>query len=81
MDVYDFALGAIAHYETGGKSEVIKFGNYRIKEGNDYIQFSYPFYIGKDIKSVIFNLSSSQHYKLGFYVAYDKVYSLSTESN
>ena len=72
MDLYDFSLSGSGYYETSGKNpEKLNIRNYKIKEGNDYIQFSYPFHIGPDIKSLIFDFSSMQHYKLGIYVTYD----------
>ena len=72
MEIYDFSLGGKADYEISGKSpEKINFRNYKIKDGNDYIKFSYPFYIGADIKSITFDFSSLQHYKIGFYIVYE----------
>ena len=73
MDLYDFSLGGKAEYENSEKSpEKLNIRNYMIKEGDDYIKFSYPILISEDIKSVTFDFSSLQHYKIGFYVVYDE---------
>ena len=72
IEVYDFHLSGTADYEIEGKSpKEINFLNFKIKEGNDYTKFTYPFYIDKDIKSLKFSFFSNQHYKLGFYVVYE----------
>ena len=72
MELYDFSIYGKADYEVEGKSpEKLNFRNYNIKEGDDYVKFSYPFHIGEDIKSVTFDFSSLAHYKIGFYVVYE----------
>ena len=72
FEIYDFSVYGKAESETNGKTpEKLNFRNYKIKEGNDYIKFSYPFSIGEDIKSVTFDFSSLEHYKIGFYVVYE----------
>ena len=70
MEVYEFSISGGGDYEISGKSPVkINIRNYKIKEGDDYIKFSYPFLLGKDIKPVTFDFS--EHYKIGFYVVYE----------
>ena len=72
MELYDFSVYGKADYGVEGKSpEKLNFRNFNIKEGDDYVKFSYPFHIGEDIKSVTFDFSSLAHYKIGFYVVYE----------
>ena len=72
MEEYDFRLDGYGHYEIEGKSPIkLNLYNFKIKDGNDYIKFSYHFIIGKDIKTLKYSFTSSQHYKLGFYIAYE----------
>ena len=82
MDKYDFGYFGSAYYEKSEKTpKKLNFQSYRIKEGEDYIQFSYSFNIDPDVKAIIIGLTSTQHYKLGFYVVYDKIFSLHDESD
>ena len=72
MEEYDFRLEGYGHYENESKSPImLNLQNFKIKDENDYIKFSYHFNIGKDIKKLKFNFTSSQHYKLGFYIVYE----------
>ena len=70
MEVFDFTPSGWCDEIDGKSSEKLKFGSVRIKEGNDYMMFSYPFILYKNIKRITIHLSSSEHYKIGCYLVF-----------